>query len=353
MERSDQKTACQAEMLFNRLTKRQRHLMKWAARTGTDAFRLYDRDIPEIPLRIDRYNDAVCGALFERPYDTDADEEARWLMVMTDAVAQALSIPADRIFLKIRKRQRGGSQYSRFVHQNFFVDVHEYGYTFRTNLSDYLDTGLFLDRRKLRHIIQRDAATVRGGTRTMVLNLFCYTAAFSVYALHAGGAVDVDSVDLSNTYLDWAKVNCALNGIRAELLSQEAVLSALPSVPCSRRLPPCRLIRADALRFIDEAVRRKRRWDIIILDPPTFSNSKTMRSDFDVNRDHHAIITKCLTLLGPGGALYFSTNARRFNLTGAGLPARYTCRNITEQARDEDFRGKTIPACWVFTDPSC
>ncbi|MDR2793610.1 MAG: class I SAM-dependent methyltransferase [Treponema sp.] len=351
MERSDQKTAYQAEMLFNRLTKRHRHLKKWAARIDTDAFRLYDRDIPEIPLQIDLYNDAVCGALFERPYEKSEEEEALWLRVMTEAIAHATLIPAERIFLKIRKRQRGDGQYVRLVHQNFFVDVHECGLTFRTNLSDYLDTGLFLDRRKLRLLVQQAAAKPNNGTRVKVLNLFCYTGAFSVYAVSTGGTVEVDSVDLSNTYLDWAKVNCMLNRVEAELLPQESVL-AVPA-PHTRCLPRCRLIRADALRFIDEAVRRKRTWDIIILDPPTFSNSKKMYSDFDVNRDHQTLIANCLTLLNPGGALYFSTNARRFVLTGAGLPNRYTRRNITEQLRDEDFRGKTMPACWVFKKPPC
>ncbi|MDR1220981.1 MAG: class I SAM-dependent methyltransferase [Treponema sp.] len=343
MERSDQKTARQAEMLFNRLAKRQKHLKKWASRIGVNAFRLYDRDIPEIPLQIDLYNDALCGALFERPYEKDEGEEALWLNAMTEAAARALSIPVGRIFLKIRKRQRGSNQYTRLVHHNFFVDVMEQGLVFRTNLSDYLDTGLFLDRRKLRLLI-RQAVAKRNGAK--VLNLFCYTAAFSLYAA-AGGNVEVDSVDLSNTYLDWAKVNFALNGLRAESVPQEALFSS------PNALPPFRLIRADALRFLDEAVKKRRTWDIIILDPPVFSNSKKMASDFDVNRDYQSLIATCLTLLNSGGALYFSTNARRFALADEPLKNRFTSRDLTEQARDEDFRGKKIPACWVFEEAPC
>ncbi|MDR1072903.1 MAG: class I SAM-dependent methyltransferase [Treponema sp.] len=343
MERNDQKTARQAEMLFNRLAKRQKHLKKWASRIGVNAFRLYDRDIPEIPLQIDFYNDALCGALFEHPYEKDEREEALWLNAMTEAAARALSIPVGRIFLKIRKRQRGSNQYTRLVHHNFFVDVIEQGLVFRTNLSDYLDTGLFLDRRKLRLLI-RQAVAKRNGAK--VLNLFCYTAAFSLYAA-AGGNVKVDSIDLSNTYLDWAKVNFALNGLRAESMPQEAFFSS------SNVLPPFRLIRADALRFLDEAVKKRRTWDIIILDPPVFSNSKKMASDFDVNRDCQSLIATCLTLLNPGGALYFSTNARRFTLAGEPLKTRFTSRDLTEQVRDEDFRGKKIPACWVFEETSC
>ncbi|MDR2782687.1 MAG: class I SAM-dependent methyltransferase [Treponema sp.] len=347
MDSSDRKTALQAEMLFNRLTKRYKHLKKWAARTGVNAFRLYDRDIPEIPVRLDIYNDAVCGALFERPYEKDESEEALWLNAMAEAAAHALSIPVGRIFLKIRKKQRGFNQYARQNHQNFFVDVIEHGIVFRTNLSDYLDTGLFLDRRKLRLLI-RQAATRRPGVN--VLNLFCYTAAFSLYAA-AGGQAEVDSVDISNTYLDWAKVNFALNGLRAEALPQEALFSS------SHALPPFRLIRADALRFLNEAVKRKRTWDIIILDPPTFSNSKKMFRDFDVNRDYQSLIVTCLTLLNPGGALYFSTNARRFTLAdewaGNRPENRFICRDITEQAQDDDFRGRKIPGCWVFEKAPC
>ena len=379
----EEKTAYQAEMLLNRIKKRDKHLSKWAKRVETDAFRLYDRDIPEIPLVIDRYKDAVSGALFERPYEKDDAEEERWLKAMTGAISAALAIPEDHIFLKIRKRmyhaprmnpaedtsrvdeyagrgrlgrqhaghgQRGQqhttwtgeqtheagndygrgsgpSQYERESHRNFYVDVHEGDMVFRANLSDYLDTGIFLDRRLLRRRIRAEAAGKR------LLNLFCYTAGFSLAAAK-GGAAAVDSVDMSNTYLDWAKVNFALNGLRAEIVGAEAAFAgtagaagrgakAQPDMAAGTAeaaAPDFRLIRADALRFLDDAARARRRWDIIVLDPPTFSNSKKMASTLDVNRDYRNLIGKCLKLVDKGGKLYFSANARHFRLAANGFP---------------------------------
>lgn len=165
---SDPKTAAQAEMLANRLQKRYKHLGKWARRIGADAFRLYDRDIPEIPLVLDIYGDAVAGALYERPYEKDPDEEDRWLKAMTGAVSGALNIPRERIFLKQRGRQRGKAQYKRLRdNQGFHEDVREGGLRFRVNLSDYLDTGLFLNHRKTRSLVREEARGKR------VLNLFC------------------------------------------------------------------------------------------------------------------------------------------------------------------------------------
>jgi 23S rRNA G2069 N7-methylase RlmK/C1962 C5-methylase RlmI len=319
------KTAAQAEMLANRLQKRYKHLRKWARRIGTDAFRLYDRDIPEIPLVLDIYGDAAAGALYERPYEKDPAEEDRWLRAMTGAISGALGIKREFVFLKQRGRQRGKAQYERLRDGHGALncrDVHEGGLTFRVNLSDYLDTGLFLDHRKTRSLV-RDAAR---GKR--VLNLFCYTASFSVYA--AAGASSVDSVDMSNTYLDWAKTNFALNGLVAG------------------PLPPWRLIRADALRFLEDAAEAGLSWDLIILDPPAFSNSKKMTGILDLKRDHRSLIKGCLSLLSPGGQLLFSANTRNFNLDPADFPGTMI-ENIQEKIRDEDFRGKRLPGVYWFT----
>jgi 23S rRNA G2069 N7-methylase RlmK/C1962 C5-methylase RlmI len=322
MTETDDKTAAQAEMLVNRLTKRYRHLRKWARRIGTDAFRLYDRDIPEIPLVLDLYSDAVAGALYERPYEKDPTEENRWLHAMTEAVSGALDIPRERIFLKQRHRQRGTAQYEKILDCHEFRDVREGGLCFRVNLSDYLDTGLFPDHRKTRSLV-RDAAR---GKR--VLNLFCYTASFSVYA--AAGALSVDSVDMSNTYLDWAKTNFALNGLLAGNTS------------------PWRFIRADALRFLEDAAAAGLSWDLIILDPPAFSNSKKMTGTLDLKRDHRTLIKGCLSLLNPGGQLLFSANARSFHLDPADFPDA-AVEDIREKIRDEDFRGKRLPGVYWFT----
>jgi 23S rRNA G2069 N7-methylase RlmK/C1962 C5-methylase RlmI len=327
MTETGEKTAVQSEMLGNRLQKRYKHLRKWARRIGTDAFRLYDRDIPEIPLVLDVYGDAetsavadaVAGALYERPYEKTPAEEARWLKAMSEAVSGALDIPPERIFLKQRGRQRGKTQYERLPGHHTIRDIREGGLRFRVNLSDYLDTGLFLDHRKTRSLVREAARGKR------VLNLFCYTASFSVYA--AAGACSVDSVDMSNTYLDRAKTNFALNGLFAGDNS------------------PWRLIRADARPFLEGALAAGLSWDLIILDPPAFSNSKKMTGTLDLKRDHRSLIKTCLSLLSPGGALLFSANTRNFKLDPADFPEAVV-EDIREQIRDEDFRGKRLPGVY-------
>jgi 23S rRNA G2069 N7-methylase RlmK/C1962 C5-methylase RlmI len=330
---SEQKTAAQAALLGNRLKKRHRHLRKWARRMGAGAYRLYDRDIPEIPLVLDLYHDAVAGALYERPYETEEAEEIRWLAAMTEAISRALEIKADSIFLKERARQRGKAQYEKIHSRREARDVMEGGLRFRVNLSDYLDTGLFLDHRKTRGLVRE----LSPGKR--VLNLFCYTASFSVYAA-AGEARSVDSVDLSNTYLDWAKTNFALNNLEALPVSPGALCAG------GALLPPYRLIRDDVLRFLGAV--SSLRWDLIILDPPSFSNSKKMAGSLDLKRDHRSLIVQCLALLSPGGRLIFSANAKGFALNPKEFPGT-TVEDMRETIRDEDFAGKRLPAIYSFT----
>jgi 23S rRNA G2069 N7-methylase RlmK/C1962 C5-methylase RlmI len=323
------KLLAQAEMLENRLRKRCRHLAKWAQRTGTEAYRLYDRDIPEIPLLLDRYGNAVSGALYQRPYEKAEDEEAAWLSAMKAAAARALAIDEDRIFLKLRHRQKPGQKYTArntpalvTVSENAPLgvapDAPDRGLQFRVDLAGNLDTGLFLDSRKMRARLRAEAADKK------VLNLFCYTAAFSVYA-RAGGAALVDSVDMSNSRLAWAGENFRLNGF-----------------------DPAGLQRADVLRFVEDARRQKRKWDIIILDPPAFSNSKKMTGTLDTRRDHPRLITQCLALLAPGGVLYFSAKAKGFVFDNDTLPAVFV-KDITAQIRDEDFAGRRIPLWYQIT----
>jgi 23S rRNA G2069 N7-methylase RlmK/C1962 C5-methylase RlmI len=351
VNQTEEKVAVQGEMFRNRLRKRFRHLKKWAKRIGTTAFRLYDRDIPEIPLVLDLYGDVVSGALYKRPYEKDAAEEARWLKAMQDAAARALDIPAANIFLKERGRQRGNNQYDKLMNQNVTRDITEGGLRFRVNLSDYLDTGFFPDRRRLRDMVRSAAAGKR------VLNLFCYTASFSVYAA-AGRADTVDSVDMSRTYLEWAAVNFTLNGFETRTLQgRDLLLRAAPgdrlsTLPSSHDLPlkgrlPFRLIRGDALRFIGEAQKAGLTWDLIILDPPAFSNSKKMDGALDIRQDHRELIARTLALLTPGGTLWFSANAHNFHLEPRDFPLA-EIEDITEQLREEDFRGKKIPVCYRF-----
>jgi len=202
MEKTDTgtKTAQQAQMLANRLRKRARHLGKWAKRASIGAYRLYDRDIPEVPLVLDLYRDAatdvpaLCGALYERPYEKDEDEEAAWLGAMLASAAQALGIDRESVFVKLRRRQRGSAQYEKISGHGARTQIREGSLKFLVNLSDYLDTGLFLDRRAMRAMVAADSQGKRA------LNLFCYTASFSAHAAF-GGAASTDSVDLSNTYL--------------------------------------------------------------------------------------------------------------------------------------------------------
>lgn len=337
----DAKTAAQAEMLINRLEKRSRHLKKWARRTGTSAYRLYDRDIPEIPLLLDVYEDSIVGALFERPYEKDEAEEVIWLAVMTLAISQALKIKEDKIFLKHRKRQRGSDQYEKVAEKRVLRQVREGGLEFEVNLSDYLDTGLFLDHRALRLLVRSEARDKR------VLNLFSYTGSFSVHAA-SGGALEVDSVDLSNTYLDWAERNFKLNGFRCAHIEPEAFNRVVEPGELAFNGASYRLVRADVLRFLSEAAKAGRRWDLIVLDPPTFSNSKKMEGDLDIRRDYEHLIKACLAVLAGAGKLYFSTNARSFKLDESLFPGT-KIKDLKGSVVDEDFRSRTLPACYTFS----
>ena len=326
------KTAAQSEILFNRLNKRYRHLKKWARRIGTNAFRLYDRDIPEIPLVLDLYGDAVSGAIYKRPGEKGVSEEElqsaeTWLTAMREAITGALGINNANIFLKerhrMRDRQNNEAQYAKMASKSFYRDAHEGGLTFRVNLSDYLDTGLFLDARKKRALIRSEAGDKR------VLNLFAYTSTLSVSAAK-GGAQQVDSVDLSNTYLEWGRINFALNG-----------LTLFDAEESSRY----NFIRKDVFQFMAQAAAKRSRWDLIILDPPSFSNSKNMRGTLDIKRDYHDLIKRCLLLLCPGGTLWFSTGKKGFSLESTNFPG-FSIKDISPELMDEDFKGKRIPFCY-------
>jgi len=338
--------ANQAQMLTNRLEKRFKHLKKWTQREGAGAFRLYDRDIPEIPLVLDYYGNAalpqeaaVCGALYKRPYEKDETEEIKWLSVMKESISAALKIKPEHIFLKQREKQKGVSQYEKISKERFEKIINESGLSFKVNLSDYLDTGLFVDRRLLRAMIRSQAAGKK------VLNLFSYTGSFSVSAA-AGGAVSTDSIDLSNTYLNWAHENFKLNGMSAHIVKYYDEYFGRVSHEDKNVL-----LRADVLDFLDRAAKAKFHWDIIILDPPAFSNSKKMTDTLDLNRDLTDLISKCLRLLSPGGKLFLSINLRRSVPTAAELEtelknARVT--DITDKLIDEDFKGKKVPKSFII-----
>ena len=331
----------QAVLFYNRLVKRYKHLKKYARRLGIFAYRLYDKDIPEIPVAVDLYIEDATGVLFavlteyERPLRNKEDKSVTSLSELVEALCAALQIPAVQIYQKCRKRQRGEAQYEKIADSGKRIIVREGKCRFLVNVSDYLDTGLFLDHRPTRLTVAESAAD------KSVLNLFCYTASFSVHAL-VNGARQVCSVDLSKNYLQWAAENAQLNGV------------ANPE--------RCRFVQSDVRLFLEQAAKRKARWDIIICDPPTFSNSKRAPQFFDVNRHWQDLIRSCCQVLSAEGVLYFSTNSRtlRFNTAelsdkpAAGMGAdKFVCHNtlftvqdISAQSIPEDFRNKRIHRLW-------
>lgn len=301
--------SARASMFHDRLKKVARHRRKWARRSGVACYRLYDRDIPQIALVVDWYDGRLHVA------DAAKGDGTHGLDELLVVAAEALGIDEDAVFVKRRERQRGAAQYTPFAREGARFAVAEGGHRFWVNLSDYLDTGLFLDHRRTRARVEAESAGAH------MLNLFAYTGSFSVYAA-AGGARSTTTVDLSATYLDWAGENMALNGFVG---------------PAHTR------VRADVLDWVTQARSQRARYDLIVLDPPTFSNSKRMRTTFDVQRDHGPLLAATRALLAPGGALYFSTNARRFSLDDSIAGAE----DVTDIPPDFDRRRPH--RCWRLT----
>lgn len=316
-----QDIAQQAEMFANRAGKNFRHLKRWARKAGIECFRIYDRDIPELPLVLDIYGDRAHLQEYSRVAD-DGAANREWRKSMHAAAAQAIGIPLRLVALKERHGQSPDGQYRKVDSRAEDFVVSEGGRRFIVNLTDYLDTGLFLDHRQTRAMVAEAAPGRR------FLNLFCYTASFSVYAA-TGGAAESVSVDLSNTYLEWARRNFELNGIDA-----------------ARH----RLVQADARRFLEDEAGAKRRFDLIVLDPPSFSNSKRMQGVLDVQRDHVDLIRACTALLSPQGELFFSTNLRSFRFDSGSL-ADLKCEDIAARTVPPDFRNRKIHRCWRIERP--
>jgi 23S rRNA (cytosine1962-C5)-methyltransferase len=301
----------------NRLNKVGKHISKWARRQGITCYRVYDDDMPEFPFAIDRYEGIVHVSEYARPHGMEPDEHAAWLTGSLEVVAEVLQVGMDDIFLKFRQRQQGLRQYERFARKGAEMEVQENGLKFIINPADYLDTGLFLDHRNTRQMVRQQAEGKR------VLNLFAYTGSFSVYAA-AGGATDTFTIDMSATYLKWAQRNMLLNGFEGK---------------------HHRLLQADVLEWLRE--RPDSRWDVIVLDPPTFSNSKRMDGTLDVQRDHAWMVNAALDRLAPDGVLYFSTNHRHFKLDAEAIRAG-NVKDISHLSVPEDFRNKRIHKCYCF-----
>ena len=236
-----------------------------------------------------------------------------------DVVADVLETTQDKVALKVRKRQEGSSQYQKQDQKGHKITVQENGLKFIVNLYDYIDTGLFLDHRNTRQLIRAMA-----GKRSF-LNLFAYTGSVTVYAA-AGGASTTTTVDMSNTYLDWARENLSLNGYSGDRH---------------------RFIREDCLKWLQQAIEEKRKYQLIFIDPPTFSNSKKMSTSLDISRDHVALLSGCLALLAEDGQIVFSTNARNFKLDESLREDCYL-KEITGITTTEDFRRKPLHRSWIL-----
>jgi 23S rRNA (guanine2445-N2)-methyltransferase / 23S rRNA (guanine2069-N7)-methyltransferase len=306
-----------AKMFANRLKKNHKQLQKWASKNHVSCYRLYDADMPEYAVAVDYYEGWVQVAEYTAPAKVDPAAAEQRLRDVMNAIPLALEVADKYVVLKQRTRQKGSSQYQKHSESGEFFEVREGRAKFLVNVKDYLDTGLFLDHRPVRLKI----AELARGQR--FLNLFCYTATASVHAA-LGGATFTDSVDLSTTYLDWGKKNMALNGFSD---TQH------------------RMIRADVVEWLKTA---SNQYDLVLLDPPTFSNSKKMQETLDVQRDHVDLIKAAMKLLSRNGLLIFSNNLRKFKLDSDALSG-FAIENKTDWSIDQDFeRSKHIHQCWFI-----
>jgi 23S rRNA (cytosine1962-C5)-methyltransferase len=324
------------QMFRNRLSKMFRHISKLAKRQGITCYRIYDHDLPEFPFCIELYEDKIYLAEYRRRHGMTDEEHNAWLESCVPVVSEILEIPDERIYFRQRQRKAGRyGQYEKLSSEQEFFTVKEAGLSFKVNLTDYLDTGLFLDHRITRGMVREETKGRK------VLNLFCYTGSFSVYAA-AGGATLVDSVDLSKTYLNWAEENMALNTGQSPA-STATLTSDHISTLTAPHQPVCNFIHADVKQYLDELPAEK--YDLVIMDPPTFSNSKRMKDFLDIQRDHADLINKTLLAMKPGGVLYFSNNFRNFQLESDKIQAG-SIKDITKATTPFDFQGKLFRWCY-------
>ncbi|MCX7097910.1 MAG: bifunctional 23S rRNA (guanine(2069)-N(7))-methyltransferase RlmK/23S rRNA (guanine(2445)-N(2))-methyltransferase RlmL [Methylococcales bacterium] len=323
-----QETGVAAPMFANRLQKNLKKMAKWAQQNHISCYRVYDADLPEYAAAIDIYQGEhtwVNIQEYEPPKSVDQHKADQRLAGLLAEVPKVLGVGRDNVFLKIRKKQRSTDQYEKHNDQGNFHIIEEGGVKLLVNFEDYLDTGLFLDHRPIRLQIQQQAKGKR------VLNLFAYTGSATAHAA-VGGAIATTTVDMSNTYINWAKNNMALNSSVGEH----------------------EFIQADCLEWLASSAELADRqlYDLIFLDPPTFSNSKRMDDVFDIQKDHVKLISNAAALLTPDGILYFSTNFRRFKMDAGALPDLIV-EDISASTVPEDFiRNPKIHYCWrIKHDP--
>ncbi len=293
-----------------------KHLSKQSKRQNISCYRIYDHDLPEFPFIIELYEDKIYASEYKRKHAMTDEEHEGWLTACRNIMSEVLQIPEQNIFLKLRQKKEGRQgQYQKMDEAGNEFIVHENGLKFIVNLSDYLDTGLFLDHRITRQMVRELSGEKR------VLNLFSYTGSFSVYAA-AGDASKVVSIDLSKTYLDWAGRNMQIN------------------FPDFRNHE---VIHADVKQYLKTVPEKS--FDLIVMDPPTVSNSKRMEDILDIQKDHVELINVCMKILDEKGILFFSTNYTKFNIEQEKLLAS-EIKDITKQTTPFDFAGKLKRQCF-------
>lgn len=305
--------------LGNRIRKNYRHMRKWAKRMETDCFRIYDKEVLYAPLAIDYYAGRFCVQYFA-PSREKAEPSQQLVEETNQALCTIFGVDSSAIYWRTRMKSKTTRQYEKMDEAQEFFTIVEYGVKFKVNLSDYLDTGLFLDHRETRKIV----ASLSKGKH--VLNLFAYTCSFSVHAA-AAGAVFTKSVDMSNTYTEWGKDNFVLNSLS---------------------LKNNMVVRADCLKFLDEEMASGAKYDLIIIDPPTISRSKKMDQLFDIQVDYIFLISRALKLLSADGTIFFSTNSRKFVLDESLFPS-CSFIEISEKTCPPDFQQRNIHRCWKIT----
>ncbi|MGN6617013.1 MAG: class I SAM-dependent methyltransferase [Ilyomonas sp.] len=306
-------------MFENRLQKVYKHKSKLARRQNITCYRVYDHDLPEFPFSIELYENRIYLAEYLRRHGMTDEEHENWLNACLDVIQKILQIDIENIFVRQRKRMshRQQDQYEKIGLQQDFFTVEENELKFLVNLTDYLDTGLFLDHRITRQMVREKSAGKN------VLNLFCYTGSFSVYAA-AGEAFSVTSVDLSKTYLKWAEDNFVINRLKKNTYH---------------------FIHDDVKQYLKTLLPNS--FDLIIMDPPTFSNSKRMKDFLDIQRDHAELINDCLKALTSNGSIYFSTNFTKFILDESKVKAS-SIKDITKATTPFDFEGKLKRWCYLI-----
>ncbi len=319
------KTASEHALMFsNRLKKNYKHLKKWARKNKISCYRVYDADIPQYAVAIDKYEDWIHVQEYQAPKTVDKNRAFQRINDVIDVVADILETSQEKVVLKVRKKQEGSAQYHKHDTKDHKMTVQENGLKFIINMYDYIDTGLFLDHRNTRQLIKTLA------NKRRFLNLFAYTGSATVYAA-AGGANSTTTVDMSNTYLNWAKENLSINGYADNVYAQNRH----------------NFIREDCLKWMQQAILDNQKYQLIFIDPPTFSNSKKMETSLDINRDHSALLSGCLALLADDGLIIFSTNARSFKLDSSIKEDCYV-REITAKTTTEDFKRKPLHRCWCL-----